>query len=93
MYRLIDSAADGCPGHGPAHLLVESAAKVGFQWDSRQLGPYSAFSGCGFGGLEEQGVRRLVFQEGLSRRPSFGYYWHLTAPLLWPCSGERQGSA
>ena len=32
MYRLSDSASNGCPGHGPAHLLVESAAEVGFQW-------------------------------------------------------------
>ena len=28
----------GCPGHVPAHLLVESAPEIGFQWDSRQLG-------------------------------------------------------
>ena len=38
MYRLLDSAAEGRPGHGPAHLLVESAAEIGFQWDSRVLG-------------------------------------------------------
>ena len=25
-------------GHGPAHLLVESAAEIGFQWDSCVLG-------------------------------------------------------
>ena len=37
VYRLLDSAAVGCPGHGPAHLLIESAAEIGFQWDSRQL--------------------------------------------------------
>ena len=34
VYRLVDSAAEGCFGHGPAHLLVESAAEIGFQWDS-----------------------------------------------------------
>ena len=28
MYRLIDSAAEGCAGRGPAHLLVESAAEI-----------------------------------------------------------------
>ena len=38
MYRLLESVTEGCPGHGPAHLLVESAAEIGFQWDSRQLG-------------------------------------------------------
>ena len=29
VYRMIGSAAEGCSGHGPAHLLVESAAEVG----------------------------------------------------------------
>ena len=38
VLRLLDSAAEGCPGHGPAHLLVESAAEIGLQWDSRLLG-------------------------------------------------------
>ena len=38
VYRLLDSVAEGCHGHGPAHQLVESAAEIGFQWDSRQLG-------------------------------------------------------
>ena len=38
VYRLLDSVAEGCAGHGPAHLLVESAPEIGFQWDSRQLG-------------------------------------------------------
>ena len=35
---MIGSAAEGCPGHGPAHLLVERAAEVGFQWDPDLLG-------------------------------------------------------
>ena len=38
MCRLLDGVAEGCPGHGPAHLLVESAAETWFQWVSRQLG-------------------------------------------------------
>ena len=38
VYRLLDSAAEGCLGRGPAHLLVESAAEVGFQWEARRLG-------------------------------------------------------
>ena len=24
---------DGCPGHGPIHLLSSSAAEIGFQWN------------------------------------------------------------
>ena len=32
-----DNATDGCPGHGPMHLLVESAPEIGFPWDSHVL--------------------------------------------------------
>ena len=30
VYRLWEHVAAGCPGHGPVHLLVESAAEIGF---------------------------------------------------------------
>ena len=30
VYRLLQAAADGSSGHGPAHLLLESAAEIGF---------------------------------------------------------------
>ena len=32
-YRLLDMVSEGCPGHGPVHLLVASAAEIGFRWD------------------------------------------------------------
>ena len=35
VYRLLAAASEGCSGHGPAHLLVESAAEVGFSWCSQ----------------------------------------------------------
>ena len=45
--RLLDCAAEGCcPGHGPAHLLVECAAETGFQWDSVSLGVNGLGSLC-----------------------------------------------
>ena len=28
---------EGCPGHGPVHLLSASAAEIGFQWDPDAL--------------------------------------------------------
>ena len=34
IYALLGLAADGCPGHGPLHLVVESAGVVGFSWDA-----------------------------------------------------------
>ena len=32
VYGLLEQVADGCPGHGLVHLLVESAAEIGFVW-------------------------------------------------------------
>ena len=29
-----------CRGHGPVHLLVSSAAEIGFRWDSHSLAWY-----------------------------------------------------
>ena len=37
-YRLLDLVSEGCPGHGLVHLLVASAAELGFRWDPRALG-------------------------------------------------------
>ena len=37
VYRLLDLVGEGCPGHGPIHLLSASAAEIGFQWDPLAL--------------------------------------------------------
>ena len=37
VYRLLEMVGEGCPGHGPIHLLSASAAEIGFQWDPRAL--------------------------------------------------------
>ena len=37
VYRLLDTVGEGCPGHGPIHLLSASAAVVGFRWDPDAL--------------------------------------------------------
>ena len=33
VYRLLEMVGEGCPGHGPLHLLSASAAEIGFFWD------------------------------------------------------------
>ena len=33
VYRLLAMVHEGCPGHGPVHLLSANAAEIGFQWD------------------------------------------------------------
>ena len=35
--RLLGMVGEGCPGHGPIHLLPASAAEIGFHWDSHAL--------------------------------------------------------
>ena len=45
VYALLGLAADGCPGHGPLHLIVESAGVVNFP------GMLLALFGAGLGYL------------------------------------------
>ena len=37
VYRLLAMVHEGCPGHGPVHLLSASAAEIGFEWDPHAL--------------------------------------------------------
>ena len=36
FFRLLDYASTGSSGHGPIHLLLQSAEEIGFFWDSEQ---------------------------------------------------------
>ena len=38
IFRMIDLISRGAPGHGPVHLLLISAAEIGFAWDSGEKG-------------------------------------------------------
>ena len=38
VYPLLDMVREGCPGHGPVHLLVASATGAGFEWDPHVVG-------------------------------------------------------
>ena len=35
--RLLEMVGEGCPGHGPVHLLSACAAEIGFRWDLHAL--------------------------------------------------------
>ena len=50
--RLLDLVSGGAPGHGPLHLLVRSAAEIGFRWCSDGL--------C----WDRPGLPRLPFVDG-----------------------------
>ena len=36
-YRLLEMVGEGCPWHGPIHLLSDSAAEIGFRWNPDAL--------------------------------------------------------
>ena len=36
-YRLLEMVVEGCPGHGPIHLLSANAAEIGLRWDPDAL--------------------------------------------------------
>ena len=38
VYRLLKMVGEGCPGHGPIHLLSARAAEDMFRWDPLGLG-------------------------------------------------------
>ena len=38
VFRMLDLVAHGAPGDGPVHLLLISAAGIGFVWDAAQQG-------------------------------------------------------
>ena len=47
IHRMLDSIFRGVQGRGPTHLLLASAAKIGFVWNSDECG----WSGPGLGSL------------------------------------------
>ena len=38
LKNLLGLVAEGCPGHGLVHLLVDSARVIGFVWDANASG-------------------------------------------------------
>ena len=37
VYRLLEMVGEGCPGHGPIHLLSAKPAEIGFRWNPDAL--------------------------------------------------------
>ena len=44
IFRMLDLISRGAQGHGPVHLLLVSAAELGFAWEGRGEGLGSGFS-------------------------------------------------
>ena len=85
--RLLDMVSEGCPGHGPVHLLVASAAEVGFRWDplafawsrpglpllSTLAGPVQHFRAAILDAWQNKAAADLCGREGSRGGPLAGY--------------------
>ena len=81
VYRLLELVGDGCPGHGPLHLLLASAAEIGFQWDPHALAwvrPGLPFLGNLAGPIQH--FRAAIFDAWRNKVAPFGYPWFFAAP-------------
>ena len=90
--RLVELVSGGAPGHGPVHLLVESASGLGFQWyldgfcwnrpGLPQLpmveGPYQHFQNSILDALSNLNAADLVTRFGIFEDPCSS----LTLPMF-----------
>ena len=95
VYRLLDLVAAGRPGHGPVHLLIQSAGILGFAWDSgeegwlrpglpplRMLsGPYQHFKSAIFSAWRGRAAAILTSRKGFRGGPMLD--WEGTRQLLF----------
>ena len=97
MYRLLELASEGCPGHGPLHLLVASVSEVGFQWDPLALGyllsnledPVRKFGAAILDACRAKVAADLFDREGFRGGPLLDVFWLLAAAKLSSCQGEE----
>ena len=87
IYRLLDLAAAGRPGHGPVHLLLHSAGQLGFAWDSQEevwlrpgllplrmlAGPYQHFKDAIFSSWRGRVAGILTSRKGFRGGPFLDY--------------------
>ena len=94
IYRLLEMVRDGCPGHGPIHLLSKSAAEIGFQWDPVALAwvrpglpmldnltcPIQHFRSAILDAWRNRVAVDLCGRKGFRGGTPFGYSWFFAAP-------------
>ena len=99
--RLLELVSGGAPGHGPVHLLVESASSLGFQWclggfcwDRPGLpqlpmveGPYQHFQDSILGVLRDLNAADLCRRQGFRGGPLLDFQGSMQLLDSIPCSG------
>ena len=87
VFRLLDLAAAGRPGHGPVHLLLHSASLLGYAWDSSEegwlrpglpplrmlSGPYQHFKDAIFSAWRGRAAAILTSRKGFRGGPFLDY--------------------
>ena len=95
VYRLLEMMSEGCPGHGPIHLLSARAAEIGFSWNpdalawtrpglpqlSNLAGPLQHFKAAILDAWRDKVSVDLYGRKGFRDGPLLdGYPWLLAAP-------------
>ena len=94
VYRLLEMVGEGCPGHGPIHLLCSSAAEIGFQWNPDALawsrpglpllsilaGPLQHFKDAILDAWRDKVAAYLCGRKGFRGGPLVGYPRVFAAP-------------
>ena len=95
--RLLDLISLGAPGHGPLHLLVDSAAGLGFRWCSEGFcwtrpglprlplvgGPFQHFQAAVLDACRDLNSACLCRRKGVSGRPAAGFSGFYAATFLF----------
>ena len=94
VYRLLEMVGNGCPGHGPIHLLCSSAARIGFWWNPVVLawerpglpvlsliaGPLQHFKAAVLDAWRNKVAGDLCSRQGFRGGPLAGCSWLSSAP-------------
>ena len=107
IFRLLDYASTGSPGHGPIHLLIQSANELGFFWDSEQAGwirpglpplrmmtgPIHYFRSAIWQAWQSKVATDLCKRKGFRRGFGIDLYGSHHTTYLVPSAGTRQNVA
>ena len=106
IFRMLDLIAPRAPGHGPVHLLLISAAEMGFAWDGKQqgwvraalpplrmlTGPIQHFQSAIFQAWQLQSGAQLADREGVRGAQFLDVRGSLQLHISYPLAGNSKKS-
>ena len=102
VHRLLEMVGEGCPGHGPLHLLSARAAEIVFRWDpdalawsgpglpllSNLAGPVEHFKAAILDAWRNKVAADLCGREGFRGGPLLDIHGSLQLLNFFSCSRE-----